>query len=88
MGAWADPFAVATRAVMGMGLLNQAQPADFRDKTDRDLLIRLSVQMDHLRRAVVGLAWAVGIMLAGIVPLSLILAFYAAALWVLWRGGP
>jgi len=86
---WGDPFNAAANKFMG--LLQPPPPNNhhrFDDQSERDLLIRLSVQMEHLKRTVQALTWAVGLMLAGIVPFSLILAFYAAVLWALWRGVP
>ena len=86
---WGDPFNAAANKFMGL-----LQPPPLQnnhrsdDQSERDLLIRLSVQMDHLKRTVQALTWAVGLMLAGIVPFSLIMAFYAAVLWALWRGAP
>lgn len=81
---WVNPV---TSVIMG---LLQPPPNNHRfdDQSERDLLIRLSVQMGHLERTVSALVWAVGLMLAGIVPFSLIMAFYAAVLWALWRGAP
>lgn len=81
---WIDPF---TNIAFAMGLL-QPPPNNnnhrFDDQSERDLLIRLAVQMEHVKRTITALTWAVGLMLAGIVPFSLILAFYAAVLWALW----
>lgn len=85
-GAWGDPFTAAAKNI-AMGLL-QPPPNNHRfdEQSERDLLIRLSVQMEHLKRTVTALVWAVGLMLAGLVPFSLILAFYGTALYLLWRG--
>lgn len=81
---WVNPV---TSVIMR---LLQPPPSNHRfdDQSERDLLIRLSVKMEHLQRTVYALVWAVGIMLAGIVPFSLVMAFYAGILWILWRGGP
>lgn len=91
MAVWSSPFHAAANTVMGL-LQPQLPPHQnnhrFDDQSERDLLIRLSVQMEHLKRTVSALVVAVGLMLAGIVPFSLILAFYAAVLWTLWRGAP
>lgn len=85
-------FAAAVAARMGMISMGLLQPPSnnhhrFDDQSERDLLITLAVQMDNLRRTVSALAWAVGLMLAGLVPFSLILAFYGTAIYLLWRGG-
>lgn len=85
---WIDPFTSVAFAVMG---LLQPPPNNnhrFDDQSERDLLIRLAVQMEHVKRTITALTWAVGLMLAGIVPFSLILAFYAAVLWALWERLP
>lgn len=73
-----------------MGLLQPPtqQNRRFDDQSERDLLITLAVQMDNLRRTVTALVWAVGFMMAGVVPFTLVLALYGAALWMLWRVGP
>ena len=86
-GVWGDPFTAAAKIAMGL-LQPPPNHHRFDEQSERDLLIRLSVQVDHLKRTVQTLVWAVGVMLAGIVPVSLILAFYAAALWYLLRGVP
>lgn len=90
-----NPFdrAAFVAAAIGwkMGLLQpppQQQNRRFDDQSERDLLITLAVQMDNLRRTVTALVWAVGLMMAGIVPFTLILALYGAALWMLWKVGP
>ncbi len=88
---WSDPVFAAANTIMG---LLQPPPHQhqnnqrFDDQSERDLLIRLSVRMEHLQKTVTALVWAVGFMLASIVPFSLIMAAYAAILWTLWRGGP
>ncbi len=88
-------FAAAVAARMGMismGLLQPPSPSGnhhrFDDQSERDLLITLAVQMDNLRRTVTALVWAVGLMMAGIVPFTLILAFYGTIIYLLWRGVP
>ncbi len=92
MAVWNSPFHAAANTVMG--LLQPPPPHQYQnnqrfdDQSERDLLIRLSVKMEHLQRTVYALVWAVGLMLAGIVPFSLVMAFYAGILWILWRGGP
>ena len=84
-------FAAAVAARMGMISMGLLQPPSnnhrFEEKSERDLLITLAVQMDNLRRTVTALVWAVGLMVAGIVPFTLILAFYGMAIYLLWRGG-
>lgn len=89
MAVWIDPFFAAANTIMG---LLQPPPNQnnhrFDDQSERDLLIRLAVQMEHVKRTITALTWAVGLMLAGIVPFSLILAFYAAVLWALWERLP
>ncbi len=85
---WGDPFHAAASTVMGLLQPPNQNNHRFDDQSERDLLIRLAVQMEHIKRTVTALTWAVGIMLAGIVPFSLILAFYAAVLWALWERLP
>ena len=80
MTTWNDPVAstISTIAqMMGLQQLPPPHPHRFDDQSERDLLIRLSVQMEHLKRTVTALTWAVGVMLVGLVPLSLIMALYA-----------
>jgi len=85
---WGDPFNAAANKFMG--LLQPPPPNNhhrFDDQSERDLLITLAVQMDNLRRTVAALVWAVGLMVVGVVPFTLILAFYGTAIYLLWRGG-
>ena len=85
---WSDPFNAAANKFMG--LLQPLPPNNhhrFDDQSERDLLITLAVQMDNLRRTVAALVWAVGLMVVGVVPFTLILAFYGTAIYLLWRGG-
>lgn len=89
MSFLADPFSAAANTFMG---LLQTPPHQnnhrFDEQSERDLLITLSVQMEHIRRTVNWLVIAVGVMLAGIVPLSILMVLETVAIALLWRGVP
>lgn len=93
--AWSlNPFGLATAIAARMGMISmgllQPPPTNnnhrFDEQSERDLLITLAVQMDNLRRTVTALVWAVGLVVVGVVPFSLVLAFYGIAIYLLWRG--
>ena len=85
MTTWADPFNAAAHSLMG--LLQPPVPPSRRDldeQSERDLLIRLSVQVEHLTRTVTALTWAVGIMLLGAFPVGIVMVLELVAIVLLW----
>jgi hypothetical protein len=68
-----------------MGLFQPPPPPNLNNSTDRDLLIRLGVQMEHLRRGFVTMAWLVGFLLAGLIPITIGFVIYGGILLFLVR---
>lgn len=88
---WISPVHAAASKLMG--LLNAMPPPpsrrDLDEQSERDLLITLSVQVEHLRRTVTALTWAVGMMLAGAFPVAILMVLELVAILFLWlRGVP
>lgn len=82
-----DPFGSAVNRIMG--LLHATPPSrrDLDDQSERDLLITLSVQVEHLRRTVTALTWAVGVLLAGAFPVAILMVLELVAILFLWLRG-